>query len=105
MGGGAMQFMAWFGSGEMELIPLHANRFLNMMSETVVGYLLLDAAVIAAKAQKNLKESDPDWKFYEGKIQAANFFAFDTLGGVSGLLNALTSGDRSALDVPDAAFG
>ncbi|MEZ4219796.1 MAG: acyl-CoA dehydrogenase [Polyangiaceae bacterium] len=105
VGSGAMQFMAWFGAGEMELIPLHANRFLNMMSETVIGWLLLDAAVVAEAAQAKLKETDADYAFYEGKIRAASFFAFDTLGGVAGLLNAMGSGDRSALQISDAAFG
>ncbi|HMR75291.1 MAG TPA: acyl-CoA dehydrogenase [Polyangiaceae bacterium] len=105
VGSGAMQFMAWFGGGEMDRIPLHANRFLNMMSETVVGWLLLDAAVIATEAQKSLKESDPDWAFYEGKKCAAMFFATDTLCGVPGMVTALSSDDRSALDIPEAAFG
>lgn len=41
------KFMAWFGGGKMEMVPLAANRFLEMMSEATVGWLLLEQAVIA----------------------------------------------------------
>jgi hypothetical protein len=41
------KFMMWFGGGKMEMVPTVANRFLEMMSEAVVGWLLLEQAVIA----------------------------------------------------------
>ena len=105
VGAGAMQFMAWFGGGEMQRIPLYANRFLDMMSQTVIGWLLLDAAVVALEAQSKLSKGDADYDFYEGKKCAARFFAQDTLSSVPGAAQALTTGDTSALDIPEAAFG
>ena len=36
--------MMWFGGGKMEMVPLAATRFLEMMSEATVGWLLLEQA-------------------------------------------------------------
>ncbi len=100
----AMQFLTWFQGGEMDRVPLAANRFLNMMSQLTVSWLLLDAAVIALDKQAGLKEDDPDWAFYEGKRHAAVFYAHDVLPNVVGSAKVLMAGDRSALDIPEAAF-
>ena len=99
-----MQLLGWFQAGEVARVPLVANRFLGMMSELTVGWLLLDAAVIALEKQKGLAESDRDHAFYEGKRHAANFFAQQVLPGVVGSAKMLAGGDTSALDIPDAAF-
>jgi hypothetical protein len=45
------------------------------MSELVVGWLLLDAAVVAHDAGKALPESHPDHAFYTGKRYTATYFA------------------------------
>jgi len=102
--GSVMQFLAWFQGGEMERVPLAANRFLTMMSELTVGWLLLDAAVIAHEKQAALSEGEPDRAFYEGKKQAAIFFAQQVLPSVVGSAKILSAADRSPLDIPEAAF-
>src|SRR6185369_266717 len=61
------RFMAWFGGGKMELVPTVANRFLEMMAETVLGWLLLEGAVIAWIAAGRLPADHPDRAFYDGK--------------------------------------
>jgi alkylation response protein AidB-like acyl-CoA dehydrogenase len=58
------KFMQWFGGGKMEMVPAAANRFLEMMAETTVGWLLLDAAVIADAAAAKLPADHPDRAFY-----------------------------------------
>ena len=44
VGGAAFQLLGWFKGGEMARVPLNANRFLEMMSELAVGWLLLEGA-------------------------------------------------------------
>ncbi|MBX3182615.1 MAG: acyl-CoA dehydrogenase [Polyangiaceae bacterium] len=100
----AMQFMTWFQAGEMERVPLVANRFLKMMSEMVIGWLLLDAAMIACERQEALDQEHPDWSFYEGKKHAARYFALNVLPEVVASAETIKLGDRSPLDIPDAAF-
>ena len=98
------KFMQWFGGGKMEMVPTVANRFLEMMSETVVGWLLLDAAAIADAAAAKLPADHPDQAFYLGKRLAAQYFAYNVLPGVAAKAQLINREDRSALDIPVAAF-
>ncbi len=104
LGGAAMRFLGWFQSGQMEMVPLAANRFLEMMSETTVGWLLLEAAVIAAESGRDLGDSHPDTAFYAGKKHSAIYFALNVLPGVVHKAAILSKEDRSALDIPLEAF-
>ena len=88
----------------MDRVPLAANRFLAMMSELTLGWLLLDAATIALERQAGLSADDPDRAFYEGKRHAAAYFAENVLPDVTAAAQVLGTGNRSALDIPDAAF-
>jgi hypothetical protein len=98
------KFMQWFGGGRMEMVPAVANRFLEMMSETTVGWLLLEAAVIAEAAAANLPVDHPDRAFYDGKRFAAQYFAFNVLPNVMAKAQMIAREDRTALDMPVAAF-
>jgi alkylation response protein AidB-like acyl-CoA dehydrogenase len=98
------KFMQWFGGGRMEMVPAVANRFLEMMAETTVGWLLLDAAVIAEAAAAGLPADHPDRAFYDGKRFAALYFAHNVLPGVAAKAMMIAREDRTALDVPAAAF-
>jgi hypothetical protein len=69
-----------------------------------VGWLLLEGAAIACDAQAKQKEGSKDWYFYEGKKQAALFFAHNVLPEVVAKSKMLGSGDKSALDIPLEAF-
>ena len=102
MAGG--KFMQWFGGGKMEMVPLAANRFLDMMAETVIGWLLLDAAVIAVAAHDKLPADHPDRAFYAGKRYAAQYFAANVLPLVAARAQLIAREDRSAIDIPQAAF-
>ncbi|MFH0901242.1 MAG: acyl-CoA dehydrogenase [Pseudomonadota bacterium] len=104
LGGAAMQLFTWSQSGKMALVPLAANRFLEMMAETTVGWLLLDAARIAGEAAAALAEDHPDRAFYAGKKHAACYFVRNVLPGVVAKAKALQSEDSSALDIPDGGF-
>ena len=104
VGGAAFQLLGWFKGGEMDKVPLNANRFLEMMSELAVGWMLLEGASIALEKQATTEKSHPDWMFYEGKKAAALFFAFNVLPEVVAKSKMLQTGDRSALDIPVEAF-
>ncbi len=100
----AMGLLSWSQSGQLGLIGLNANRFLTMMARLAVGWLLLDAAVIAEAAQGSLAEGASDKAFYEGKKQAALWFARNELPKVEAEAKLMMQEDASALDIPDAGF-
>jgi alkylation response protein AidB-like acyl-CoA dehydrogenase len=104
LGGAAMQLMGWFQSGRMTLVPLAANRFLEMMAETAVAWLLLDAARIAEEASAKLPEGHADRTFYSGKKQAALYFARNVLPGVFSKAKIMQAEDQSPVDIADEAF-
>lgn len=98
------KFMQWFGGGKMEMVPTVANRFLEMMSETVLGWLLLEQAVVADAAVAKLAADHPDRAFYEGKLYAAKYFALNVLPGVAFKAQLIAKEDRSVLEIPVAGF-
>ncbi len=102
--GTAMRLMGWFQGGRVEMVPLNANRFLEMMSETTVGWLLLVGAKIAADKLATTPETHADHAFYRGKIEAAKYFAKNVLPGVAYKADLIANEDDSALKIPDAGF-
>jgi alkylation response protein AidB-like acyl-CoA dehydrogenase len=100
----ALEFLAWSQTDKLELLPLTASRFLEMMAELTVGWLLLDAATIAEKAAARVPAAHPDRAFYEGKIWASLYYARNVLIQVPQQARLITSGERSALDIPAEAF-
>jgi alkylation response protein AidB-like acyl-CoA dehydrogenase len=92
----AMKLLMWFQSGQTEIVPLVANRFLEMMAELSVAWLLLEGAVIAAD-----KGDDP---FYQGKVASAQFYSRNILPGVEDKARIIDNEDRSAIEIADAAF-
>jgi len=104
VGGAAFQLLGWSKGGQMAKIPLNANRFLEMMSEVAVGWLLLEGAVIALEAQADVKPDHPDHAFYEGKKAAAIYYAQNVLPTVIAKAKMLQAGDQSPIDIPDEAF-
>ncbi|HZH04303.1 MAG TPA: acyl-CoA dehydrogenase, partial [Myxococcaceae bacterium] len=105
LAGAAMQLLGWSQAGKLSLVLLNANRFLEMISEVAVGWLLLDAAAIAETARAQLTSGeDPDRAFYEGKVHAALYFARNVLPKVRHAAELMTRADTSALEIPEAAF-
>jgi hypothetical protein len=99
-----LKFLDWSGSGRIKMIPLAANRFLEMMGEVAVGWLLLEQAVIARDASAKLEKTHPDWAFYEGKKYGALYFARNVLPTVAHKGELLMAEDTSAIDIPTEAF-
>jgi hypothetical protein len=98
------KFLMWFGGGKLEMVPVVANRFLEMMSELTIGWLLLEQAVIAEAAVAGLGADHPDRAFYAGKKYAAQYFANNVLPGVAAKAQLIAREDRAVLDIPLEAF-
>lgn len=104
VGASVFRLLGWFQSGQVPMVPLSANRFLEMMSETAVGWLLLDAASVALRKLESLPADHHDRAFYEGKRAAAVFFAHSVLALVPGKAESIALGDDSAISIPDGGF-
>jgi alkylation response protein AidB-like acyl-CoA dehydrogenase len=104
LGGSAMRFLQWFQTGNAELVPLQANRFLEMMAETAVGWLLLEGAAIAKEKKKTVATGHPDAAFYDGKIAAALYFARNVLPTVELKARMMGDEDKSPIEISDAGF-
>ena len=101
----AMTLLGWSQNGGLGLIGLSANRFLTMMSQEAVGWLLLDAAALAQKKLAAGGLSTQDAAFYSGKVQSGLWFARNVLPQVEASARSLATEDASALEIPDAALG
>ncbi len=104
LGGSAMRLLMWFQTGNVGLVPLHANRFLEMMSETTVAWLLLEGAAIALEKKKTVAAGHPDVAFYEGKVAAALFYARNVLPTVELKAKLMGEEDKTPIEMSDAAF-
>ena len=101
----AMTLLGWSQNGGLGLIGLSANRFLTMMSQAAVGWMLLDAAALAQKKLAAGGLTEAEKAFYAGKVQSALWFARNVLPQVEASARSLATEDASALEIPDAALG
>jgi len=100
----AMAVLGWSQEpAKMTLIPLSANRFLNMMSELAVGWLLLDAAIIAERV--GASATGDEKAFYEGKKWSALWYARNVLPNVEQAARMMATEDTSSVDISLQAFG
>jgi hypothetical protein len=99
-----MRLLTWFQTGNMTLVPLYANRFLEMMSETSVAWMLLEGAVIADAKLASVPATDPDHAFYSGKVAAALYFARTVLPGVEHKGTLMADEDKSPIELAEAGF-
>lgn len=102
--GTAMRLLTWFQAGKLAMVPLHANRFLEMMAETTVTWMLLEGASIALAKKSAVASGHPDASFYDGKVAAALYFARNVTPTVELKARMLAEEDRTPLDVPDAGL-
>ncbi len=105
--GMAMRLLSWFQSGRMEMVPLAANRVLEMMSELCCAWLLCDAARIADAALQALPAGEAgaaERAFYEGKVHVATYFVRNILPHAKHTAEILAKEDTSALDMPLGGF-
>ncbi|MFN0063989.1 MAG: acyl-CoA dehydrogenase [Myxococcaceae bacterium] len=100
----AMSVLSWSQDPQkVALIPLGANNVLEMMSRLAVGWLLLQGGVLA-ETQLQAGAQGADKAFYEGKRYAALWFGRNVLPLIRPNAEKMTLEDRSAVEIPDAAF-
>ena len=82
----------------------HAHPFLEVMGDTIMAWMLLWRAQLAASAL-NKGTSKKDTAFYEGQMKSAEFFMYSVLPVTLGKMNAIFKANGAAVDISDAAFG
>ncbi len=102
------------GSGDLDFPLLCASPYLRMLTNVVVGWLLLEQAVTADAALARLcnaqgaKTDDEraalcdgggDAQFYDNKVQTAKFFMSSILAENDAIAATIDSQDRSALEM------
>jgi alkylation response protein AidB-like acyl-CoA dehydrogenase len=110
----AMGFAMKQMSGDLDMPLLSATGYLRMMSNVIVGWLLLEQAVVAQaaldklcsdrnavtpEARLALCTDHDDARFYDNKVKTAQFFATGILPQNDGLAATIELEDRSALEV------
>ena len=82
----------------------HALPFLYAMGDTIMAWMLLWRAVVAAE-KLAAKPKKKDVAFYEGQIKAAEFFIRTELPLTSGKMDAIIDGCAAAIEISDEGFG
>jgi hypothetical protein len=94
---------SWIKVQKMELIFAVSTRFLQMMAEVTVSWLLLDGAIIAQNAmQANISQSETE--FYQGKITSAQFYINNILPNVFSTADIIALEDESAINADITTF-
>ncbi len=83
-------------------VGLHGNRILMALAETVIGWRLLEHAVVAQS--KLAGASEKDTAFYEGKIASARFFCAEVLPAITASRKIIEAGTTTLMDMPDECF-
>src|SRR5699024_6923974 len=91
-----------FMSKSVYLIGLNANRILESLAEVMIGYLLLDQAILAAERRVDANETDR--AFYDGKIASARFFLQQVLPEIPARLRIVQSSTLDIMEMDDASF-
>ncbi|MEX1315039.1 MAG: acyl-CoA dehydrogenase, partial [Desulfotignum sp.] len=82
----------------------HAHPFMDVFGDTLMGWMLLWRAVTARKKLAG-SPGKKDAVFYQGQITGTRFFIRTVLPVAQAKMAVIQSGDTSALDMADAAFG
>jgi len=113
----ASMYFATIGAEHPELPALEAAPYLAVFGEVVLGWLLIEQALLAhtklaaicktkgvamqeRTALAKLCESDEDARYYMSKIMTATFYATHGLAATPAHAAMIKSGDRSALEAP-----
>jgi hypothetical protein len=96
----------WAGTAKSEpteiyKVGLNAGRLLMVTGELIIGWLLLRQAEIASAA---LARGTTEREFYEGKVQAAAWFARNRLPLIAAERAAAKATDLDLMRMPEEAF-
>ncbi|MDD5723112.1 MAG: acyl-CoA dehydrogenase [Syntrophales bacterium] len=116
----SMQFAAWGKSSSVLLPVLNARPFLMIMGDLIVGWQLLQAAIIASgkldvmyekagaegsKAKKRaLARKEGEAAFYQGKVASAKYFACNVLPTIEGRCKCIALADKTPIEMLEDSF-
>jgi len=82
----------------------HSLPFLNIIGDTIMGWMLLWRANVAATQLANGTKKK-DIAFYNGQIKTAEFYIQAILPEVMGKMDSIAAGCPAAIEIDDAGFG
>jgi hypothetical protein len=82
----------------------YALPFLYAMGDTIMAWMLLWRAVVAAE-KLAAEPKKKDVAFYEGQIKTAEFFIRTELPLTFGKMEAIQDGCAAAIEISDEGFG
>ena len=82
----------------------HSLPFLDVMGDTIMGWMNLWRASTAVKALAD-KPRKKDLSFYEGQIKTAEFFIRTIAPTSMGRMDTILDFSSSAIDIADEGFG
>ena len=91
-------------SPEFKTAFAHSLPFLNVIGDTIMGWMLLWRANVAA-AQLTNGAKKKDISFYKGLIKTAEFYIQTILPEVLGKMDAIDAGCPAAIEIDDDGFG
>ncbi len=117
-----LQFKEWAAGAGMVLPILNARPFLGLLGDLLVGWQLIQGALVAKAAlagiyakngiaaddkagKRALARGNAEAAFYEGKLASARFFATAILPTVKGRCLGILAGDRTPIELLDESFG
>ncbi|WP_046016493.1 acyl-CoA dehydrogenase [Marinomonas sp. S3726] len=96
---------SWIRQQKMERIFAVSTRFLEMMAEVTLGWLLLDSMMVAKRALVANDSPEPEEQaFYQGKIQSGLFFMNNTVPNVFAKAQVIALEDDSAEEASAEMF-
>ncbi|MDY6905547.1 MAG: acyl-CoA dehydrogenase [Thermodesulfobacteriota bacterium] len=96
LGGVAME-------GKIKEAFAHSLPFLHAMGDTIMAWMLLWRASVAAPKIEDAKKGDKT--FYEGQVKTADFFVNTVLYETLGKLDSIQNTSTAALEIPEEGFG
>ncbi|MDQ1921604.1 acyl-CoA dehydrogenase [Massilia pseudoviolaceinigra] len=93
-----------YAAGDMNKTLANASLYLEAVGHTVIAWIWLEQALVAAHALADARPSVDDSNFYNGKLQACRYFFHWELPKVQQQLDLLASIDTTTLDMQDAWF-
>ena len=98
-----MMLMMTLGKGKIELGLANANLYLDMFGRVLVSWVWLKQAVLAQQALDN-KPYEADERFYQGKLQAAQYFIRWELPEIDHQAKLLQANDDTCFAMQDEWF-
>jgi butyryl-CoA dehydrogenase len=91
-----------YACGDMNKTLANASVYLEAVGHTIVAWIWLEQALVAARRLDTAPESEQD--FYRGKLQACRYFYHWELPKAQPQLDLLAKIDTTTLDMQDAWF-